>query len=56
MIVVCAWCGKRLSEKPPLDDKSVTHGICAKCAKWLEAEDERQSHGRNRRGGQRRLS
>lgn len=56
MIVICAWCGKRLGEKPPLEDKSVTHGICAKCAKELNADDEQESDGRNCRGGQRHLS
>jgi len=55
MIIICAWCGKRLGEKPPLEDKSVTHGICTKCAKELDADDERKS-GRNRGGGQRHLS
>jgi DNA-directed RNA polymerase subunit RPC12/RpoP len=38
MIVICAWCGKKLGEKPPYDDKRVTHGICAKCAKKMEEE------------------
>jgi len=28
MIIKCAWCGKYLGEKPPYEDKSVTHSIC----------------------------
>ena len=33
MIVKCAWCGKTIGEKEPLEDKSVTHGICPECVK-----------------------
>lgn len=33
MIVKCAWCGKIIGEKEPLEDKSVTHGICPECVK-----------------------
>jgi len=32
---VCAWCGKFLGEKKPLEDKSVTHSICNKCLKKI---------------------
>lgn len=31
MIVQCAWCKKLIGEKPPYEDKSVTHTICPKC-------------------------
>ena len=31
MEVVCAWCGKKLGEKPPYEDKGVTHGMCQDC-------------------------
>ena len=31
MKIVCAWCGKEIGEKPPYEDKSVTHGICDIC-------------------------
>lgn len=31
MIVKCAWCGKDMGEKPPYEDKSITHGICDEC-------------------------
>jgi len=31
MKIVCAWCGKDLGEKEPLEDKRITHGICEEC-------------------------
>ena len=31
MIIQCAWCGKYMGEKPPYEDKSVTHTICDEC-------------------------
>lgn len=33
MKVKCAWCGKDMGEKPPLDDDSTTHGMCEDCFK-----------------------
>ena len=36
MILICAWCGKNLGEKKPLDNKDVTHGICELCADELK--------------------
>jgi len=33
MRVICSWCGKSLGEKPPLDDKSISHGMCEECYK-----------------------
>jgi len=32
MILICAWCGKELGEKEPLEDKDITHGICESCS------------------------
>jgi len=31
MIRVCGWCGKELGEKEPLEDRSITHGMCDEC-------------------------
>ena len=31
MIILCAWCQKNLGEKEPLDDQSITHGMCQDC-------------------------
>ena len=33
MISVCAYCKKKLGEKPPYEDKSVSYGICSECEK-----------------------
>ena len=30
---VCSWCGKDMGEKPPYEDKGVTHTICPECKK-----------------------
>ena len=35
MKVVCSWCTKDLGEKEPLNDNSVSHGICKPCAKKM---------------------
>ena len=31
MRVECAWCGKHKGDVEPLEDESVTHGICQGC-------------------------
>ena len=37
MIIVCCQCKKVLGEKPPLEDKSITHTYCPAClAKVME--------------------
>jgi len=48
MIKVCAWCKKvKAEEIEPLDDKSVTHGICEEClAKENAKLDELKKHRR----------
>jgi len=33
MKVKCAWCGRDMGEKPPYDNKEVSHTICADCLK-----------------------
>ena len=30
---ICAWCKKELREFEPLEDKTVSHGICPECEK-----------------------
>lgn len=42
MFRVCAWCGKDMGEKEPLEDKSVTHGMCEKCLKEVTNHDKRR--------------
>lgn len=37
MIRICAYCGKVMGEKPPFEDRRVTHGMCDACLKeWKE--------------------
>jgi hypothetical protein len=31
MVTVCAWCEKYMGSKEPLQDPSVSHGICSAC-------------------------
>ena len=31
MRVECAWCGKHKGDVEPLEDTSVSHGICPEC-------------------------
>ena len=31
MRIVCAWCGKEMGQKEPLEDTGVTHAICPEC-------------------------
>lgn len=38
MKVICAWCRDDLGEKEPLEDLSLTHTICAECAKRVCAQ------------------
>lgn len=33
MRVVCAWCRTQLSDKAPVSNTTITHGICAPCLK-----------------------
>ena len=41
ILVVCAWCKKSMGEKPPLEDKRTSHGICPECAKKWEKQAAR---------------
>lgn len=33
---VCGWCKKPMGEKPPINDKSETHGMCDSCEKAFD--------------------
>jgi hypothetical protein len=39
MIRKCAWCGCKIGQIQPLEDESLTHGMCERCyddyMKWL---------------------
>jgi hypothetical protein len=41
MEVVCSWCGEKIGQKEPLEDKTKTHGICPVCATGVRAESFR---------------
>lgn len=38
MKIICAWDGKEMGEKPPYENKSITHGICAECLAKMQKE------------------
>jgi hypothetical protein len=43
MIRQCAWCCRWLGETAPLDDESITHGLCKEChARLLESPVQTQ--------------
>jgi DNA-directed RNA polymerase subunit RPC12/RpoP len=31
MILKCSWCGKKMGEKEPIEDKRTSHTICLDC-------------------------
>lgn len=33
MLKICAYCKKSMGKVPPLNDDSITHGICDPCLK-----------------------
>ena len=35
MMRMCAWCGSKLGQAAPLEDVTVTHGICVTCSLQL---------------------
>ena len=35
MTRMCAWCGNKLGQAAPLEDSTVTHGICSTCSLHL---------------------
>jgi len=39
MKVYCAWCLRKIGEKAPLEDCSITHSICVECTGTLLIEE-----------------
>ena len=39
MVTVCAWCQKYMGSKEPLQDPSVSHGICSACVERQSLAD-----------------
>jgi len=52
MIFICAWCKKKISEKEPLDDNKVSHGICNECLSIEMAKSDERKARREQRGGE----
>lgn len=46
MIRWCSWCNTKIGEKEPLEDKSITYGICDSCAEkeMGKREDRREAN------------
>lgn len=42
MLRVCSWCSGSMGEKPPFEDKTVTHGMCDKCLERVGQDIERR--------------
>ncbi len=40
MIVICAWCQAGQGTKEPLENTTITHGICPECFKEMTKEVE----------------
>ena len=40
--VICSWCQRSLGEKPPVDDSSISHGMCLTCL--LQMQEEVNAH------------
>lgn len=55
MIRVCAWCSKDRGEKPPYEDKSITHTICPECYSKM-AVDQKAKKGVNEMAKYRRCA
>lgn len=50
MKIQCAWCGKDMGEKPPYEDKSITHSICEECQKKYFPEAEKEEGTMDKHG------
>ena len=48
MRIVCAWCGKEMGQKAPLEDTGVTHAICPEC--FLKQTGKTPEESARRRG------
>lgn len=38
MIIICAWCKRKMGEKEPIEDKSETHTICNECEEKISGK------------------
>ena len=42
---ICAWCKKFMGNKEPLDDPSITRGMCEECERELSGSLENKGNG-----------
>jgi len=40
MKIKCAWCGRDMGEKEPLNDPAISHAACSSCALLIQAEGD----------------
>ena len=38
MKIVCSWCHKQIKEVEPLEDLTISHGICLVCAEKVRED------------------
>ena len=48
MHVICYWCGKYIKEKEPLEDKSISHGMCQDCCKKAKTKIKKPEEKKTR--------
>lgn len=49
ILIRCGWCGKDMGKKQPMEDESITHGICEDCLAELMQELEQEESGQEAR-------
>lgn len=47
MTLICAWCNTLMGARLPLDDHSITHGLCKSCERDLYKQIEAIEPARN---------
>lgn len=51
MFIFCSWCAKAMGEKEPLNDRTITHGVCSLCqeeiARQMKEWEQKQQGGKN---------
>jgi len=47
MHVICSWCGKYIKEKEPLEDESISHGMCQGCCKKAKIKIKKPEEKKN---------
>lgn len=42
---ICAWCKKKLPDVEPLEDETISHGMCEECGKRIKEETKELKEG-----------